>query len=88
MKITYSVRIVNPVKEVLKVTNDIGATGYSQKAIDDSATYIIDKDNTAKRFPQEFEQISPISDYGIAPENVVYFDSLADAQAVGYRTHQ
>ncbi len=27
-------------------------------------------------------------DYGIAPENVVYFDSLADAQAVGYRTHQ
>ena len=27
MKITYSVRIVNPVKEVLKVTNDIGAAG-------------------------------------------------------------
>lgn len=26
-------------------------------------------------------------DYGIAPENVVYFDSLADAQAVGDRTH-
>ena len=25
---------------------------------------------------------------GIAPENVVYFDSLADAQAAGYRTHQ
>ena len=27
-------------------------------------------------------------DPGIAPENVVYFDSLADAQAAGYRTHQ
>jgi hypothetical protein len=24
----------------------------------------------------------------IAPENVVYFDSLAEAQAAGYRTHQ
>jgi hypothetical protein len=27
-------------------------------------------------------------DPGIAPENVVYFDSLAEAQAAGYRTRQ
>lgn len=27
-------------------------------------------------------------DPGIAPENVVYFDSLADAQAAGYQIHQ
>ncbi|URQ04055.1 long tail fiber protein proximal connector [Enterobacter phage vB_VIPECLOM01] len=47
--------------------SDIGATGYSQKAIDDPETYIINKDNTSKRFPRQFEQISPISEYGISP---------------------
>jgi hypothetical protein len=63
-------RDIRPALEfIYDKANDIGATGYSQKAIDDSATYVIDKDNTAKRFPQEFEQISPISNYGIAPND-------------------
>ncbi|WZB37732.1 long-tail fiber protein [Erwinia phage COW86c] len=77
--ITYSdfkkeARDIRPALEfIYDKPNDIGATGYSQKSIDDPNTYIIDKDNTTKRYPNQLEQISPINQYGIAPGDKMIF---------------
>lgn len=65
-------RDVRPALEfIYDKPNDVGATGFSRRAIEDMETYIIDKDNPTKRYPSQLEQVSKISDYGINPGDIM-----------------
>lgn len=67
-------RDVRPALEfIYDKPDDIGATGLAKRIIEDMNTYIIDRENSSKRYPKQNEQISPIANYGISPGDILQF---------------
>ena len=52
---------------------DIGATGFPRRAIEDMTTYPINATTLNKRYPNQNEQISPLSPYGLSPGDKAMF---------------
>lgn len=53
--------------------NDIGATGFSRRSIEDYTTYPINATTLNKRYPNQLISVSPIAQYGLKPKDKVHF---------------
>lgn len=53
--------------------NDIGATGFPKRPVEDPIEYVIDSTNINKRYPAQNEQVSLLKNYGLSPNDKVFF---------------